>query len=268
MSWKKIKTFLILLFLLINLYLIFSTNGSVIKFESVTAIDEETINKTVEILHHNYDISLKADVVPSKINNINIIDVTNYIYEDKLKDNDKYELRISGAEFSANIDTKTYSYNETNAATEISSILNELGIVPDSYKMDFSKSDTGLLCYIDEYVSDVPILNGRIRAEFLPTSISIRGRWYSPHTFDVKAQDNSLRMTDVTGVLIDAASRAQSMGALALTKVVYGYYVSSYDENSVSKTSSAIPCYMIESDNGSKYYYDAYNGNFLKQEDY
>lgn len=268
MSWKKIKTFLILLFLLINIYLIFSTDGSVVKFESVTTIDEATINKTVQILRRNYDIAIKPDVIPSKINNINIIDVTNYIYEDKLKDNDKYELRISGAEFSAIIDTKTYSYNETNAATEIGDILNELGIVSDSYKMNFSKSDTGLVCYIDEYVSDIPILNGRIMAEFLPTSISLRGHWYSPHTFDVKSQDNSLRMTDVTGVIVDAASRAQLAGASALTEVVYGYYVSSYDENSVSKTSSAIPCYMIETDIGSKYFYDAYNGKFLKQEEY
>ena len=150
MSWKKIKTFLILLFLLINLYLIFSTNGTVIKFDSVTAIDEETINKTVEILHHNYGISLKDDAIPSKINNINIIDVTNYIYEDKLKNNDKYQLRISGAEFSAVITTKTYSYNETNAASEIVSVLHELGFTPDSYVMSFSKSDRGLVCYIDE----------------------------------------------------------------------------------------------------------------------
>ncbi len=268
MSWKKIKTFLILLFILINAYLIFSTDGSVVKFDSVTYVDKETISKTVEILRRNYGITAELDDIPSKINNINIIDVTNYIYEDKLKNNDKYELRISGAEFSVVADTKTYSYNETNAATELSRILDELGIAPSAYKMNFSKSDIGLLCYIDEYVSDVPILNGRIRAEFFPTSISIRGRWYTPHTFDVNAQDNSLRMTDVTGVLVDAAGRAQLGGASALTKVVYGYYVSSYDENSVSKTSSAIPCYMIETDIGSKYFYDAYNGKFLKQEDY
>ena len=59
------------------MYLIFSTDGSVVKFDSVTAIDEATINKIVQILNRNYGIAIKNDVIPSKINNINIIDVTN-----------------------------------------------------------------------------------------------------------------------------------------------------------------------------------------------
>ena len=45
------------------------------------------------------------------------------------------------------------------------------------------------------------------------------------------------------------------------------YFVSYYDENAVSKSASAIPCYMIETDSGLKYYYDVLNGNLLKQED-
>ena len=72
MSWKKIKTFLILLFILINLYLIISTSGSVVRFNSVTVVDSETLKKTSSVISSNYNISFKESDVPLKIHNLNI----------------------------------------------------------------------------------------------------------------------------------------------------------------------------------------------------
>lgn len=269
MSWKKIKTFLILLFLLINLYLIYSTSGSIMRIYSVTTVDEATISKTVDIISNNYNISIDKKLIPSKIDNLNNIDVTNYIYTDDIK-NSKYEIRASGALFNVSVSTKTYSYNETNARKELVDILSHMGIAEQTYKLSFSKSDTGLVCIADEYVSGYHILNARIRAEFTPTLIALQGQWYFPHSTDVKSQDTSMRMSDVTGVLVDTAGRSAQNTQnppKSVSKIKYGYFVSYYDENAVTKTASAIPCYMIETDNGSKYYYDASNGKFLKQED-
>lgn len=251
------------------MYLVYSTSGSILRLNSVTTVDYETISKTVDVIGQNYNISVDKKLIPSKIDNLNNIDVTNYIYTDDIK-NSEYKIRASGALFNTDISTKTYSYNEANARKELVDILSHMGIEEQTYKLNFSKSDTGLVCIADEYVADYPILNARIKAEFTPTSIALEGQWYFPHTTDVKSQDTSLRMTDITGVLIDTAERSTQNTEnppKSISQIRHGYFVSYYDENAISKTASAIPCYMIETDNGSKYFYDASNGKFLKQED-
>ena len=67
---------------------------------------------------------------------------------------------------------------------------------------------------------------------------------------------------------IDVAQKMQTeLTGKEITNIQYGYYVSYYDENAVSKSASAIPCYMVITDSGYKYYYDAINGKSLKQEE-
>ncbi len=267
MSWKKIKSFLILLFIIINLYLIISTSGSVVRFNSVTIVDKQTLEQTASVISSNYNISFDQSKIPLKIHNLNIIDVTNYIYLDNKAVDEKYNLEIKGNVFNFVANTETYSYNEQNARVELTKILSELDIKSENYMLDFKKDDTGLICVVSGLVSEVPILNSKITAYFYPKKISIEGTWYIPNTDKVKSTDNALRMSDITGVLIDASDRSVQGETTSFEKVVYGYYVSSYDENAVSKISSAIPCYMIQTNNGLTYYYDALNGKFLKQED-
>ena len=267
MSWKQIKNFLILLFVIINLYLIISTSGSVVRFNSVTVVDKKTLEQTASVISSNYNISFDQAKVPLKIHNLNIIDVTNFIYADHASIDEKYGLEVKGNVFSFNVDTETYSYNEHNARLEITEILSELGIAGENYKLDFKKTDEGLVCKAGGLVSGVPILNSQVTAVFNPKKISVKGTWYIPNTNKVKSTDNSLRMSDITGVLIDASDRSPKGETTSFESFVYGYYVSSYDENAVSKISSAIPCYMIQTNNGLTYYYDALNGKFLKQED-
>jgi len=267
MSWKKIKTFLILLFILINLYLIISTSGSVVRFNSVTVVDSETLKKTSSVISSNYNISFKESDVPLKIHNLNIIDVTNYIFTDHSLADEKYKLTFDGNAFSFVINTDTYSYNEENARAELVPVFSNLGIKREDYSLNFQKGDTGLLGTATALVEGVPILNSRIKAEFDTKKITVYGTWYFPNTKEIKSSDNTLRMVDITGILIDAADRSPKGHTTSFDKITYGYYVSSYDENAVTKISSAIPCYMIQTNNGLTYFYDALNGKFLKQEE-
>lgn len=267
MSWKKIKSVLILLFLLINLYLIISTSGSVVRFNSVTIVDSDTLKKTSSVVSANYGITFDQTKVPLKIQNLNIIDVTNYIYTDHSAADKKYKFTLDGNVFGFNVSTNTYSYNEGNARTEFESIISNLGIKKEDYRLTFRKGDTGLVGTATGVVAGVPILNSRIIAEFDTKNITVSGTWYLPGTNEIKSNDNTLRMVDITGVLIDAADRSLETKTKSFDKITYGYFVSSYDENAVTKISSAIPCYMIETNNGLTYFYDALNGKFLKQEE-
>ena len=123
---------------------------------------------------------------------------------------------------------------------------------------------------VTEKIKSYPIFNGRIEAVFSSAVISMNGTWYISGTSNVESDDKSMRMADITGVIVNMASESangRSGVPGKITSINYGYFVSSYDENTVSKSASAIPCYLIGADNGSKYYYDASNGKLLKQED-
>ncbi len=266
MSWNHIKTVLIFLFLIINIYLIYSSGG-ITSSKSVTEFDEETIAETVEITKNNFGIYVDKNIVPLKLDNLNNIDATNIIYTEKF-DKSGYDIKHENGTFYADIETKIYSFNESNASDEVIRFLKNLGIDENLCELNFSKSDEGLVCVINEKFSQYRVFNGRITIIFKASEMHVRGRWYIPETSETKSKNSSLKMISISGVIIDAAQKMQLENTgKKITDIKYGYYVSYYDENKASKSASAIPCYMIKTDSDYEYYYDAINGKSLKQED-
>ena len=79
MNLGKVKTFLIVLFLGINIYLL------ILLFTSSTFyIDSETIDSTVEILKTN-NIDVDKDLVMKSVENLKNIDTSNVVYTEKFK---------------------------------------------------------------------------------------------------------------------------------------------------------------------------------------
>ncbi len=263
MSWKHIKSFLIILFIIINIYLLLSTYGLGFRKKNMSYTNPNAIKDTISIIKKNYNIFIDSKLIPTKVSNLPIVDVTNIIYTDKFK-NSKYDFKIRGSVFEADIKSNTFSYNETNAREQFQKILSDIGIEKESYKLTVSKTDRGLICTADETMNPYPIFNGRITASFSPSDINLKGKW---HIAPGENNDKNINqeMTDITGVIIDLADKiSRSDGSrINITDISYGYYISSYDENSASKSSSAIPCYMLCADDGSKYYYDALTGKLL-----
>ena len=195
------------------------------------------------------------------------VNSANIIYTEKFE-NSGYRFILENGNFSANIDTTTYSYNENTALSEMKIFLNNIGIDEGAYTLSVTKSDEGLVCSAFENILEYSVFNGKITGIFKPSTMQIRGRWYIPENNDIKSKNASLKMVSVAGVIIDVAQKMQTeLTGKEITNIQYGYYVSYYDENAVSKSASAIPCYMVITDSGYKYYYDAINGKSLKQEE-
>lgn len=268
MNWKNIKTFLIILFLIINIYLILTQYGFDFRSSNASYVDKTTLNDSISIIKNNYNISIDKGIIPGKIEKLGIIDVTNIIYTDKFKKS-KYEFETNGADFKSHIETETYSYNESNAKSQFIDILNSIGIEKSSYVLDVRKTDEGLVCIAKALIGPYDIFNASIKAVFTPKKINLSGTWYISESGALDKKKNNDEMADIPSMLIDMANWCSESKASkkTITKFSYGYYVSSYDEKSVSKTSSAIPCYMLKTDEGLKYYYDSLNGKRLKQEE-
>lgn len=268
MNWKNIKTFLIILFLIINIYLIYSQYGLNFRFSNASYINKDTLNDSISIIKNNYNIKLNRTIIPEKITKLGIIDVTNIIYTDKFEKSG-YNFETKGATFKAHIETETYSYNETNAKSQFINILNNIGIEKQSYAFDVKKTDEGLVCTAKALIGPYDIFNARIKAVFTPKKINLSGTWFVAENGALEKNKKNDEMADIPSMLIDMANWCADSDASQkiITDFSYGYYVSSYDEKSASKTSSAIPCYMLKTDEGIKYYYDSLNGKRLKQEE-
>ena len=265
MSWKNIKTFLIILFLLINIYLIFSHYGFEFKQHGKTYIDKETLDDTISIIQNNYNIYLNKNLVPLKTDNLGIIDASNIIYTPDFKDSG-YDFKTSGASFETNIPTDIISYNEENAGALVHKFLADMNIDTENCEIIMKKGDSGITCTINELLGPYSIFNGKIKMVFTAKNMNVKGSWYTANKNSLNDSEKPAKMSDITGVIVDMASSiANSDGTqVKIIDIDYGYYVSYYDENSVIKSSSAIPCYLLKDDKGCKYYYDALNGKQLK----
>jgi len=267
MSWKRIKSFLIILFLAINILLVFSSNS--VLFTSKTRFDNEVIEGTIDILNRNYGILVSEAIIPPYIDTLDSVDVTNIIYTEEFEN--FTGLKAKQASFEGEFITDIFSYNEENALTEMKSILGKLNISDESYKITVKKVDKGILCNVYEYINKYKLFNGHIKALFTPGNVSLSGTWYIVQNTDLNDNTkNNIRMADVTGVLLDLANISSADSALTpkeITDIKYGYHLSYYDLNALTKSAPAVPSYLIETDIGSKYYYDAISGLLIKQEE-
>ena len=87
MNWSGAKNWLIVLFVSINIFLIFTIVKSDMR---LSVIDAGTIEQTVEILQRN-NIFVKADIIPTKTPKLGAIDVQNSV-----ADFDEFAKRILG----------------------------------------------------------------------------------------------------------------------------------------------------------------------------
>lgn len=261
MNWNKTKNFLIVLFSLINLYLIIRTSSTVLNFKPATKVNSEAVSDTVNILKKNYGIEIDKDIIPVKTVNLNNIEVENIIYTEKFNSSD-INFSLDGSRFFASVKTDG-TETKSDIKNEAESFLDKIGIRNGYYKLEFSNSDHK--CSAVGTVSNYKIYNNIITFEFNGSQMNVDGQWYIPQTKNVYAHDSSHKMSEITNVLIKAAPEISENNHKSIVKIDYGYCVSIIDSSTVNKSASAVACYVIQTDGDFKYYYDALNGKMINR---
>ena len=77
MNLGRVKSFLIYLFLAINIYLVVS-----LVLSSTFRIDNATVDNTVKILSDS-NVSIDKEIIPKKVKNLKNIEAKNIIYTEK-----------------------------------------------------------------------------------------------------------------------------------------------------------------------------------------
>lgn len=253
MNLGKVKTFLIILFLGINIYL-----ACVTYYSSRFFTDAKTLDTAVDILK-NYDITVKAETVPKYTVNLLNIDTENIIYSKKF--NKSGNFSTNGDEFTSTVKEKNiHLAKESAVKRSVLDYLSENGF--ETRNMKFKNDGDKLIIYCN--IRGYDIFDSLITVDVKENSYTLSGSWFEPLTNKVHSRSRERKTVYITSILLSMAQNEDitKNTPFEITKIDYGYLAGkSYDGSHV--TAAALPYYRIYDSKGNIYYYDAVNGTKL-----
>lgn len=234
MSWERMKSFLIVLFVAINIFLIGFMLNSVSKTATVT---KAVVEDTVSILHNN-NIRIDIDTVPLSVKNTGFFEVT--------------PINVS------NNHTAKKTITDKNAKGEIKKALKNLGI--KDYII--SRNNDGSY-YVGQKVYGYYLYDSGISAVINGNTLTLEGKWYIPKA---KPSGKDTDIIPVTSVLIEFMNNPHRDVNIHnnITDIAIGYCVPGHDNGSEYISMTAVPCYCITTSNGASFLYEASNGAFSR----
>lgn len=255
MNLGKVKNFLIVLFLGINIYLI-AAGFSTARFY----LDKDTVSDCIEVLSEN-SVTLKEDVIPRYTVNLRGIDTDNTVYTNKFVKDGKNGFKTKGNTFSCVVPLADKTAEPEKA---VLGFLKENGF--DTEHMKFSSAKKEGVWYITCLVDDYCIFDSRIKVTKSGASYIINGRWYEPKSHKVRSQSRQRNTVYITSVLVDMLQNEEIMqnAPFEITDIDYGYLAGLPYGSEEHIRATAMPYYRIKDNKGNTYYYDAASGEYLK----
>lgn len=255
MNLGRVKNFLILLFLGINIYLI-ATGFSSARFY----LDKATVSDCIEVLGEN-SVTLKEGVMPEYTVNLRGIDTDNVVYTNEFVRGGKNGFKTKGNTFSCMF---TPSDDAAEPKKAVLGFLYENGF--DTEHMKFSPSKKDGVWYITCNVENYAIFDSRIKVTKGKNSYILNGRWYEPKSHKVRSQNRQRNTVYITSVLVNMLQNEDVMqnAPFEITDIDYGYLAGLPYGSEEHIRATAMPYYRIKDNKGNTYYYDAESGEYLK----
>ena len=284
MYWYKVKTILIFVFLAINIFLLVTM---IVSVNNSITVSDETIDNTIEILKDN-GIVLDCEV-PTRIYNLPMIEMENLE-----KDPDIFASKILGEDFTANhsedyyeylspkgkltINNSKFIYISTLPVNEIADDLNnqtaegyakkildgfgldttylvlkEVKEKDESFEVTFNQNFMGR----DIYDTSITLSLNKDK------TIKITGYWMIPGK--KRTNIDNFPHHSITSILIDFIKNEDRPRdeKTVITDIILAYHVVPMED---IKEIQAIPVWIIETENGKQYYYDARNGKYIVED--
>lgn len=261
MNLGRVKTFLIVLFLGINVYLVLSTAAST-EFRT----DDKTIENTITVLNRA-DISVNKAVIPKKTENLKNIETVNTVYTENFKNSGNADLfTVEGDLFTCEVRAKIFEKNDKKIFSEIKSFLAKSGF--DTGFMEFVKESFAKDCKKYKIICKVKgfeVFDSVIDVSVKKDAYALSGVWYEPQSTSVKLNSSVRKNVYVTSVLADFSSREEVKEAapISIKDISTGYMSGSVYGKSGHLTATALPYYRITDSKNNVYYYDATDGSYL-----
>ncbi len=256
MNWKNIKSFLIILFALINILLIVNT----INLSKAYILSDADISSTVLLLEKN-NISIDKKIIPSsakKYDNIHLTDLT-FSDENMM---DKFNI-VQSNDGNISIKFKTDEIkNQKNTEKLILNILKENNFNVKDIKL-YKKSSDVLKFEMTSFYDGLEIYDNHFDITVNNDSIEFFGKWYTYDTEIINfAQKNNI--VYATSALAEFISiKPDTDKKITITDISIGYKSEQDDSTNNIKTITAVPCYRLTTDEELVYYYNIRSGKFM-----
>lgn len=257
MNLGKVKSFLILLFLGINIYLIATMFLSTRFFE-----DPKALENCVTLLEE-HGITLKKEVVPRYTVNLKGVDTRNAIYAISALQSDEVTREGNRFSFDANLPAAKGG-DLKKAEKALKKHLKSMGFKTSHMDFSYSKSKNAL--YITCRADDFTVFDSRIKVTQKDDAFHFEGSWFEPMSDDVHSNNQSRNTVYITSVLMNLTQNEDVMKNVPfeITDVDYGYLAQKPYGEGTHTTATALPYYRIKDNKGNTYYYDAQSGAYLK----
>lgn len=250
MSWKSIKTFLIVLFLILNVFLIILTY----KMNNAKNLSQSQISETITLLNTN-NIEVDPSIIPVSPSEDNTINLTDIYYMNENTDD------IIRTENELIIKIPYYTKNNKSVQNNILNSLENYGFDTENIKVFEDENNQYKIKY---YINNMQVFDNDMSLNIDNDTITLKGKWYiyeSENAYNWEYGGSGY----ATSALINFIShpKRDKSKTTTITAIDYGYYANSDNFNKNYKIISSTPCYRLTTDTGMMYYYSVSEGNFV-----
>lgn len=265
MEWGKIKTVLIGVFAVINIFLLFAYFKGAYTGKTISA---ELIDDTVVILKNN-DIVIDGKIIPvhyenAKICNVenkyaNMSDVLEYIWSNENENTKKYLKKsstdVSEDEFTSICNVDISNYN-TKTIQHIKAEIEQTGLLLNT---NYKVVDNGDKIYFYAIYENKVFFDSYIRLSIRNDTIyEVYGKnWLG----DRVTESSVAEVVSPIEILINFANEKSTDDRLTVTAMRSGYYIGRRGD---TVRATASPVWEICVDNQKSYYFDMRNGDLLE----
>lgn len=257
MEWSKIKTILIVVFAIVNIFLFFVYFGD---FGS-SALSDELIAQTIDVLEIK-NVGIDAKLLKNNYESIKVCNVENsYANMQDVLDATLYQEQVLSGDVDVSRNSFTFTPDEGSSfynlpSSKVEKALKESGLLSDvSYRKE--KTEDGVYFYLK--------FEGKV---FFDSYIFVRTK--DDYVVSISAynmlgdtvSEGSLAETvSLPEILINFATENESAKRIDIVGLRTGYYVGTRSET-VRVTAS--PVWQIKTSDNRVFYYDMRNGDLLK----
>lgn len=249
MNWKNIKTFLIILFLIVNIYLIFLLISS----NKAALLSDVSINETITLLENN-NIKVNSNIIPRNSENNNSIHLTDIYFSHSFP-----EHSVQQTDNNTTITLNTVGSDFTTQSRRVMNTLRNYGI--DINNIIINDEPNNL--YMTSEYNGIPIFNNKMNIDLTGDKIILSGKWYQAKDSYIWKHTTPSYATSALISFISCPFRDKNKTTM-ITEILYGYYAQTDNPTQNIKTISTSPCYRLTTDDGMMYYYSVVEGKFIK----
>ena len=274
MNWSGAKNWLIILFVALNIFLVFT----LIKSDMQTSvIEKETVLQTIDVLKQN-GITCSEQIIPTKMPKLGSIDVQNSVYDPytfastllgegcaSLSDG-QYALGTKRLKLIGD----TIEYTDLKPQDNIKNFkaqtaqkyalkwLGEHGFKTDTLLPHTSELNGSYLVFAQQKIDKYALLDSCLEITVTPNGITkMSGSWFLPSNGQNIFSNDAAQVRSVITVLLDFARDTTriNLESNEITQIDLGYTTG--DKTTYHKYATAVPIWRIRCADNNEYFFDA-----------